>query len=144
MDDRGGLRTHLSWAVLRQLLRYAIVGLLTNAAGYLVYLALTWLWLDPKIAVSLLYPMGVLMGYFGHARYSFAYEGATGRGLTRYLAAHAIGYTLNVALLYVLSDRLGYPHQAVQALAIFLVAGVLFILFRFFVFPRAPRMTASS
>lgn len=142
--DGGRLQAHFTWAAVRQLLRYAVVGLLTNAAGYLVYLALTWLWLEPKAAVSVLYPIGVLMGYFGHARYSFAYEGTFGRGLARYLAAHAAGYALNVSLLYVFSDRLGYPHEAVQAAAIFLVAGVLFLLFRFFVFPHAPRLAASS
>jgi len=51
---------------------------------------------------------------------------------------HPIGYLANLALLYVFTDRLGYPHQVVQAAAIFVVAGILFLLFRFFVFPAVP------
>jgi len=113
------------------------VGLLTNLAGYGVYLLLTWSWLEPKLAVTLLYPVGVIAGYFGHARYSFSYQGRAKSGMSRYLVAHAIGYGANVSLLYVFSDVLRYPHQAVQAAAIFIVAGILFLLFRFFVFPPA-------
>jgi putative flippase GtrA len=125
----------LSWPVLAQLLRYGVVGLLTNLVGYLIYLLLT-LWVEPKLAVTILYPVGVLIGYFGHARYSFAYEGRTLSGLARFLVAHAIGYGANVSLLYVFTDLLGYPHWAVQAAAIFIVAALLFVLFRFFVFPK--------
>ena len=108
-----------------------------NLAGYVIYLLLTWLWLDPKLAVTVLYPLGVIAGYFGHGRYSFAYQGRTTSGLSRYLVAHAIGYGTNVSLLYVFSDLLRFPHQVVQACAIFIVAGVLFLQFKFFVFPRA-------
>jgi putative flippase GtrA len=133
----------LTWPVLSQLMRYGIVGLLTNLAGYLVYLLLT-LWVDPKLAVTMLYPVGVISGYFGHARYSFAYEGGTTSGLTRYLIAHAIGYAANMSLLYVFTDVLHYPHQAVQAAAIFIVAGLLFVLFRFFVFPNKASAAVNS
>jgi len=125
----------LSRPALIQLIRYGVVGLLTNLAGYLIYLVVTWAWLEPKLAVTLLYPVGVIAGYFGHARYSFAYQGRTRTGLARYLLAHAIGYGTNIALLYVLTDLLGLPHQAVQMVAIVVVAGVLFMLFKFFVFP---------
>ena len=43
---------------LVQLARYGVVGVVTNLAGYLVYLFLTWFWLEPKLAVSILYPVG--------------------------------------------------------------------------------------
>jgi len=128
----------LSWPVVSQLIRYGVVGLLTNFAGYLVYLFVTWIWLEPKVAVSLLYPVGVIIGYFGHARYSFAYQGGRTSPLCRYLIAHAVGFGANLALLHILADRLHYPHQAVQAGAIFVVAGLLFLLFKFFVFPPVP------
>ncbi len=136
--------SRIPWPAVKQLVRYGVVGLMTNFAGYLIYVLVTWLWLEPKMAITTLYPVGVLMGYFGHARYSFGYKGGTGSGLLRFLIAHAIGYLANLALLYVFTDRLRYPHQAVQAAAIVVVAGILFLLFRFFVFPAAPDPRASS
>jgi putative flippase GtrA len=124
------------WPGAMQLARYGIVGLVTNLAGYLIYLLLTWAWLEPKMAVSLLYPVGVIAGFFGHARYSFTYRGRRAGAMARYLLAHAIGYGANIGLLYAFTDRMGFPHQAVQAAAIFVVAALLFVLFKFMVFPQ--------
>lgn len=116
------------------IVRYGVVGVLNNSLGYLIYLALTWRWLEPKVAVTLLYPIGALIGYFSHARYSFNYGGAPSRGLLRYGLAQVVGYLANISMIYVFADLLGLPHQAVQAAAIFVVAGLLFVLFRYFVF----------
>ncbi|WP_341743791.1 GtrA family protein [Azonexus hydrophilus] len=123
-------------ATLAQVVRYGVVGVLNNLLGYLIYLLVTWLWLDPKMAVTLMYPIGAVTAYFGHAKYSFAYIGRTSHGIARYTIAHLIGYGANISFLYLFSDRLGYPHQIVQAVAIVAVAGILYILFRYFVFPQ--------
>ncbi|MCY1546854.1 GtrA-like protein [compost metagenome] len=116
-----------------------MVGVLNNLLGYLIYLVVTWVWLDPKVAVTLMYPIGAVTAYFGHAKYAFAYSGQTSHGIARYVIAHLIGYGANIGLLYVFSDRLLFPHQLVQAVAIVGVAGILFLLFRYFVFPNRPQ-----
>lgn len=118
-----------------QLVRYGVVGVANNLVGYLIYLGVTWLGVDPKLAVTIMYPIGALIAYFSHARYSFSYRGDRTSGLFRYVIAHVIGYGANVSLLYIFFDRMGFPHQLVQAMAIFIVAGLLFVLFRYFVFP---------
>lgn len=125
-------------AMLGQVVRYGVVGVLNNLLGYLIYLLVTWLWLDPKVAVTLMYPIGAVTAYFGHVKYSFAYSGRTSHGIIRYAIAHLVGYGTNIAMLYVFSDLLMYPHQLVQAAAIVVVAGILYLLFRYFVFPNRP------
>ena len=40
---------------LAQLTRYALVGIVSNLAGYLVYLLVTYLGVTPKITMTLLY-----------------------------------------------------------------------------------------
>ena len=125
--------------LLVQVVRYGVVGVLNNLLGYLIYLVVTWAWLDPKLAVTLMYPIGAVTAYFGHAKYSFTYSGQTSHGIARYVFAHLIGYGANIGLLYVFSDLLQFPHQLVQAVAIVVVAGVLFLLFRYFVFPNRPQ-----
>ncbi|MBM3273358.1 GtrA family protein [Candidatus Kaiserbacteria bacterium] len=124
---------------LCQVFRYGVVGVLNNLLGYLIYLVVTWLWLDPKMAVTLMYPIGAATAYFGHARYSFAYSGRTSHGIARYTIAHLIGFGANISMLYLFSDQLGYPHQLVQAVAIVAVAGILYLLFRYFVFSQRIR-----
>jgi putative flippase GtrA len=131
--------TRNKWVVLvSQVTRYGVVGLLNNLLGYLIYLVITWLWLDPKLAITLLYPIGATTAYFGHAKYSFAYQGKASHGVLRYIAAHLAGYTINVLVLFVFTDKLGLPHQGVQIFAIGVVGGVLFLLFRYWVFPVGP------
>lgn len=123
-------------AMLGQLGRYGIIGILNNILGYLLYLLVTWFWLDPKIVVALMYPIGATIAYYGHARYAFSYNGFHSHGLIRYIIAHLIGYGANIGMLYLFWNELGWPHQFVQAVAIVVVGGLLFILFRYFVFPR--------
>jgi putative flippase GtrA len=118
---------------LGQIIRYGIVGVLNNLLGYCIYLVVT-LWLDPEIAISLLYPIGATTAYFGHSKYSFAYQGGKKRSVWRYIVAHFISYLVNLLLLYIFWQKLKFPHQAVQAIAIVVCAGVLFLLFKFFVF----------
>jgi putative flippase GtrA len=104
--------------------------------GYLIYFLLTWFWLDPRVAVTILYPVGVFIAYLGHSKYSFTYTGSHRHGLARFLLAYFIGYVVNITLLYLFSDILGFAHQFVQAGAIVVIAGTLFLLLRYFVFPQ--------
>jgi putative flippase GtrA len=115
-------------------LRYGIAGVVSNALGFIIYVLLTWNWLDPKIAITLLYPIGAFIAYYGNSKFTFSYAGSHFTGLLRYSAAHLIGYMANVLILFVFVDLLGYSHLLIQAIAIFAVAGVLFLLFRYYVF----------
>ena len=107
------------------LTRYAVVGGLTNALGYLAYLLITALGVGPKTAMTALYLIAGLISY------------------ARYLAVHVGGYLLNFTLLLVFVDQLGLPHQLVQAAAIGIVALFLFTAFRLFVF-NSPRSGEAS
>jgi putative flippase GtrA len=122
---------------MRQVGRYVAVGLASNLAGYLAYLLLTWISVGPKLAMSIVYAVGASVGYFGNRRWTFGHQGRITATALRYGVAHGCGYILNVVILYVYVDRMHYPHQLVQAVAIVVVAGVLFALFRNFVFVDA-------
>ena len=119
---------------LRQLIRYGVVGLASNMTGYLIYLLITWLGVDPKVTVTLFYPLAATIAYFGHAKYTFSYKGGHAAGISRYVIAHICGYSLNIGSLYYFVDVLHYPHQLVQFCNIFFVAGFLFIAFKYFSF----------
>ena len=111
-----------------------VVGILNNLVGYLIYLLITWFWLDPKIVVTLMYPISAVTAYLGHARYSFSYNGSHSLSVVRYVIAHLIGYSTNVGMLFIFWNRFGYPHQIVQAVSIIVVAAILFFLFRYLFF----------
>ena len=120
---------------LYQLIRYVVVGLTQNGIGYLVYLFLTWvLALDPKLVVAVTYPLGVLISYAGNAKFTFGKKVKDYSMVFKYFISHCMGYCLNISLLYIFVDIYSFSHEIVQFFCIFLVATLLFLLSKFFVF----------
>jgi len=124
-----------------RLLRYAAVGASVNGAGYLAYLLLTWAGLSPRLAVTVLLPVSLWAAFQLHGRVTFA---GVGRGRTtglRFLAVMLTGYALNLALLTILIDGAGVPHQPAQLVSIGLIALLMFQLMRrvVFVYPPSDR-----
>jgi putative flippase GtrA len=123
--------------VQRQLLRYALVGLTSNLLCYLVYLALTGLGMNPKLAMSLLFGVGVLQTFVFNRRWTFEHGGTQRTAFYRYCVAYGFGYLFNLSMLYLLVDWLGYPHQVIQGLMILTLAVMLFLTQKFWVFRAA-------
>lgn len=119
---------------LLQLVRYGLVGLSVNLASYLIYLLITHIGAEPKSVMTILYITGTLLGFAGHRKWTFVQNGAFLAPISRYFIAHFFGYLINFFLLFTFVDKLGYPHQWVQALSIMIVAVFLFIVFKYFVF----------
>lgn len=120
-----------------QLIRYGLLGVAINFIGYSIYLVITYLGGEPKTTMSLLYLLGATASYIGNRKLTFAHKGSViGSGL-RYVIAHIFGYLINLVILIVMVDQLQFPHQWVQASAIFIVAAFLFLAFKFYVFSDA-------
>ena len=122
---------------MTQFARYAIVGLASNVIGYAIYLLLTIIGLGPKIAMTLLYGVGVLQTFAFNKKWSFRFAGASTPALVRYATAYALGYVINLLALMLLVDRAGMPHQLVQGVMILVVAIMLFLAQRYWVFRQA-------
>ena len=116
------------------LLRYGVVGALTNLVIYGGYLALTFLNIEPKVAMTITYSAGASIGFVSNKKWTFVHNGNATTAALRFITAHALGYLLNYLNLWMFVDILGYPHQLVQAASIVLVAVILFLVFKFWVF----------
>jgi putative flippase GtrA len=122
-----------------QFVRFAVVGLASNALGFGWYLLLTWLGVGPKAAMSLLFLLGTLQTFVFNKRWSFQHDGPTRPVLLRYLAVYGFGYLVNLVMLMLLVDHAGLPHAPVQGAMIIVVAMLMFLLQKFWVFnKRAP------
>jgi len=117
-----------------ELIRYGLVGVASNATIYCVYLLITYLSVQPKTAMTLVYIIGASIGFIGNRKWTFAHRGNATSAALRYVLAHLFGYMLNFLILAAFVDRLGYAHQWIQAAAIIVVAGFLFVIFKYFVF----------
>jgi len=121
-----------------QFIRYVVVGLASNAVIYLAYIVLTQLGMGPKLAMSLLYVIGVLQTFVFNKKWSFRFEGAATPALVRYALIYALGYVIQFFALILLVDQMGLPHQWVMGALILFMALLLFTAQKFWVFRMTP------
>jgi putative flippase GtrA len=119
---------------LNQLVRYGIVGVSTNMLGYLLFLAITFLGVPHKLAMTGLYCVGVIVSYLSNKSWTFDHKGSHISTPVKFAMAHIGGYFLNLFLLYFGVDHLGYPYQLVQFIAVFVIAAYLFVTFKLLIF----------
>ena len=122
---------------IKQLIRFGIVGVISNMAGYLIYLLITSAGVDPKITVSLLFPIGTILNFVGNKKWTFGSSGSNLQTGFRHILVFAVGYILNILMLLFFVDYLGFAHQLVQFIAIFVVALYIFVAMKFFVFSNS-------
>jgi putative flippase GtrA len=127
----------------RQFLRYAMIGLVSNAILYGAYLLLTSHGIGHKTAMTILYAVGVLQTFIFNRRWTFRHRGEIAGSMTRYIATYAFGYVGSAAAMYLFVDLIGLPHQAVMFVLIFATACCIFLLQKFWVFP-AKNLESSS
>lgn len=118
----------------KQFIRYVVVGLTSNAVIYMAYIVLTHLGMGPKLAMSLLYCVGVLQTFVFNKKWSFRFEGAATPTFVRYATVYAAGYVIQLLMLMLLVDLMGLPHQWVMGILILFMAMLLFIVQKFWVF----------
>ena len=119
--------------LFRQLISYFLVGITSNSIGFVLYL-FTTIWLEPKVAMTLLYFIGIGLSYIGNRKFTFSQSRNSFFTFIPFFALYILGYFLNLLLILFFVDKLGYQHQYVQAISIFVVAIFLFIGLRLMVF----------
>lgn len=124
----------LNTVTFKQFSRYAIVGIGSNAALYLAYLMVTSAGVQHKIAMTVLYIIGVMGTFLFNHNWSFEHSGLTHVAFVKYITAYFVGYVLNLLLLFIGVDYLNLPHQGVQGVAILIVAASLFLMHKCWVF----------
>ncbi len=134
MDDLPlGIKNRRS---VTQLVRFSLVSIMVNLVGYMLYLLITYFGGTPKITMTLLYGVSVTASFLGNSKLVFTHKGSQLGAGVRYVIAHCFAYCINLTMLIVLVDKLGYAHQWAQASAILVVAAFLFLAFKFFVFRK--------
>lgn len=124
----------MRFLLLIELAKYGLAGAALNLSGYLVFLLMTYYGVGHKLAMTILYVAGVILGFWTHRKWTFRDAGNLTGAALRYLGTHIVGYLINFALLAVFVDTLHYSYRLVQIVAIFVVAGFLFVTFKYLVF----------
>jgi putative flippase GtrA len=115
------LQQLLARAVVRDFLRFALVGAVATAAHYLVLITLAELaGVDPVLATVVGFGVGAIVSYTLNRRYTFAVRPEFMRGLAKFLVVIAIGAVLNAAIV-AFFIRTGLHYMIAQVIATGLV-----------------------
>lgn len=117
-----------------QVVRFGIIGLASNLVLYLLYFGITSIGVGYKLAMSLLYLIGVLQTFLFNKKWTFSHHGQLNSSFIRYTLIYGVAYLLNLGALVIFVDRVGYPHQLVQATMIAIIALLLFVMQKIWVF----------
>lgn len=128
----------LYMALTTQIVRFGIVGLVSNAVLYGLYVLATGAGIQHTIAMTAVFLLGVAQTFVFNKRWSFAYHGSGSRSMLRYLVAYAGAYVINLSAMLLLVDVEGFPHRIVQAVMVVVVAIFLFLVQRLWVFRGSP------
>ena len=127
---------------INQFFRYGLVGLASNVVGYLLYIGLTLLGLGPKLAMTFIYCTSVLQTFLFNKVWTFRRRDSHSSSFLRYCVAYGIGYAVNLLALLLLVDHAGLPHQLVQAAMILIVACMIFLAQKYWVFAERSKSDA--
>jgi putative flippase GtrA len=121
--------------ILKQFLRFAIVGAVATSAHYAVMIALVELaHVDPVVATVCGFGVGAVVSYTLNRRFTFETKPEYGRGLAKFLVVIAIGAVLNAGIVAPLIGW-GLHYMAAQVIATLIVlvwnfAGSRLVVFR--------------
>jgi putative flippase GtrA len=127
-----------------RLVKFVVVGLVSNVVCYGLYLLLAAQGVTPHWALTGVYLLGVLQSFIGNRHWTFDHRGPATTALLRFAVLYAMGYGLSSAVLHAALAWLRWPHQAGMALAMVVCAVFLFIGQRLWVFSNRPRRLGAT
>lgn len=127
-----------------QVFRYGIVGLASNGFAYAVYLLITWLGVAPEATAAGLYLVGASSSYLGNYKWTFASRSSHASAFPKFVAAHILGFSVQLLLISYLYRKIGLSHQLAQLVTVGCVAIILFLAFKFCVYPEQNRRSSGG
>lgn len=95
--------------------RYLVVGLLNTLVGLLVIVALqALLGVSPYVANACGYATGIVVGFLANRSWTFRHSGPVALSAALYAAMFTVCYSLNLAVLWLALNVLGWPAALAQ------------------------------
>ena len=124
--------------MLARLFRFALAGLANSSVGWAVIFGGLWAGLSGLAANAAGFGVGLVLSFTLNRRFVFGVTGAVrGREVAKFLAAFAVAYGANVAVLSAAQSALGADSPLAQLPAIGVYVVIFFLLSQLFVFRSA-------
>lgn len=111
---------------IARLLKFGIVGLVSNIVVYLMYLIITSQGVEHKKAMSILYFVSVMITFLLNRNWTFKSYSNAHKSFLLYIFSYLVGYVINLLSLFVLVDLAGFDHRLVQGCMVLVIAAFLY------------------
>lgn len=112
--------------------KYGIIGILSNAFLYLVFLLLLWIDISPVLASGICYVFGVTISYVFNRKWTFQSERSHIKDVISFLSAYGIGLLVTLLSMYLMTYWIA-PELA-QIIVIGITAVTIYIALHIFKF----------
>lgn len=129
-------RSRLPLAELGRMFRFGLVGLLSVGLYMLVFAAIVR-FVPPVPASFLAYLLSMVVNFVLQSRFSFRQQSLSGTSAVRFVLMHALCMGLNSGLLWLATGPLALPAMGSQAVIVVFIAGLSYLVSRFWVYPPA-------
>ena len=122
---------------IRQIGCYVVVGLISNFIAYLGYLCLIWFGWHYLSAMVFVFLTAISISFVANRKWTFNTNRKTEKSnivIGRYLACNAAALAFNAVVLTVLVESTDVTREIAQLILMPIVAVILFLLQRFWVF----------
>ena len=104
--------------VRRQFGRYALIGILSNAFCYLVFLSLLWARISPVLANAGCYVLGLTLSYVANRSWTFQSTNRHRSDMLRFGGAYGVGFLMSVLSMAMLVRFMAAPLAQVCTIGI--------------------------
>jgi len=123
---------------VKQLLRFAAVGVLNTAVGYAVIFACMYLaGLSPVASNVVGYACGLVVSYTLNRTFTFRSVAGKKREIVRFLSIFMVAYLANIGALMLLIDHVGMHKGWAQLVAGAIYTGLFYLLSKYYVFAES-------
>ena len=122
---------------ISQIIKYGSVGSVTNALGYIIYIAIAnIIGLSPPVSAIISGFLVISLSFYLNKRFSFGNNSKSISMAVNYYILYVSAILFHSFIIFIFSTVLGFAHEIIAGISIILISCSLFLIQKFLLFKR--------
>ena len=122
---------------ISQIIKYGSVGSVTNALGYIIYIAIAnIIGVSPPVSAVISGFLVIGLSYYLNKRFSFGTSSKSISMAVNYYILYVSAIFFHSFIIFIFSNVFGFAHEIIAGISIILISCSLFLVQKFLLFDR--------
>ena len=122
---------------ISQIMKYGSVGSVTNALGYIIYIAIAnIIGLSPPVSAIISGFLVISLSFYLNKRFSFGNSSKSISMAVNYYILYVSAIFFHSFIIFIFSNVFGFAHEIIAGISIILISCSLFLVQKFLLFKR--------